>query len=484
MDNKLIFERSVTGRRGVSLPVSDVPVSDMASLFPPAFLRQAAARLPEATEPEVVRHYVNLSSLNYHIDKGIYPLGSCTMKYNPKVNEKCARFEGFEALHPLAEPSHCQGALELMVHLERMLAEISGMHSVSLQPVAGAHGELTALMVIHAYHRHRGAERRFVLIPDSAHGTNPASVVLAGYEPRGIKSGADGTIDLDDLRAKMDEEVAAIMITNPNTLGLFEKNITEIGRIVHDKGGLLYMDGANLNALMGIVKPGKIGFDVLHFNLHKTFSTPHGGGGPGAGPIGVSEALAPFLPCPRIRKTDKGYSFAEPHALSIGRVHSFYGNFLVMVRAYAYILSLGGKGLAQATENAILNANYLFKKIRDHFQVPYPGHALHEFVLSGSLFGDKGIKTLDIAKRMLDYGVYAPTIYFPLIVNEAIMVEPTETESREELDRFISVMESIVREIRENPEVVKNAPHTTPVRRLDEAKAAKELDINYFSKQV
>lgn len=477
MEEKLIFEKSVAGRCGVSLPKSDVPPVDMKGLFTEKLLRRAAARLPEVPEPEVVRHYTRLSSLNYHIDKGIYPLGSCTMKHNPRINEKCASLPGFTGLHPLQEDDQCQGALALMHGLEQALAEVSGMDAVSLQPVAGAHGELTALMVIHAYHRHKGHERRFVLIPDSAHGTNPASVVLAGYEPRGVKSGADGTIDLADLKSKMDDEVAAIMITNPNTLGLFEKNIAEIAEIVHGRGGLLYMDGANLNALMGLVKPGKIGFDVMHFNLHKTFSTPHGGGGPGSGPIGVSKALAPFLPSPRIEKTEKAFRFAAGNPLSIGRVHSFYGNFLIMVRAYTYILMLGGKGLREATENAILNANYLLNKLKDKFTVPYPGHPLHEFVLSAELFKDKGIKTLDIAKRMLDYGVYAPTIYFPLIVHEAIMIEPTETESREELDRFVSIIESIVREIGENPDLVKNAPHTTPVRRLDEVKAAKDLDI-------
>ncbi|MFH0918756.1 MAG: aminomethyl-transferring glycine dehydrogenase subunit GcvPB [Fibrobacterota bacterium] len=479
MNSTLIFEKSVPGRCGVRLPASDCPAVDLRSLFPKHCLRAEAARLPEVPEPEVVRHYTNLSSLNYHIDKGIYPLGSCTMKYNPKINEKTAALPGFTGLHPLQDAEQCQGALELMHGLERMLAEVSGMDSVSLQPVAGAHGEQTALMVIHAYHASKGHPRRFVLIPDSAHGTNPASVARAGYECLPVKSTAQGTIDLADLSARMTDEVAAIMITNPNTLGIFEKDIAQIADIVHGKGGLLYMDGANFNALMGVVQPGKIGFDCMHFNLHKTFSTPHGGGGPGSGPIGVSTALAPFLPSPRIEKTAQGFRFAAPDPRSIGRVHSFYGNFLVCVRAYTYCLMLGRDGLKEATENAILNANYLLAKLKGLFTLPYPGPALHEFVLSGSCFKDQGVKTLDIAKRMLDYGLYAPTIYFPLIVPEAIMIEPTETECREELDRLVSALESIVREINENPERVKAAPHTTPVKRLDEVKAAKDLDIRH-----
>jgi glycine dehydrogenase subunit 2 len=377
------------------------------------------------------------------------------------------------------DPEQAQGALELMHGLERMLAEVSGFDSVSLQPVAGAHGELTALMVIRAWHVAQGKPRRYVLIPDSAHGTNPASVVRAGYECLPVKSTAEGLIDLADLTARMTGEVAAIMITNPNTLGIFEKEIGKIADIVHSKGGLLYMDGANFNALMGVVKPGHAGFDCMHFNLHKTFSTPHGGGGPGAGPIGVSKALAPFLPSPRVQKTEQGFHFAAADPQSIGRVHSFYGNFLVCVRAYTYCVMLGAEGLKSATENAILNANYLLSKLKGLFTLPYAGPALHEFVLSGACFKDKGVKTLDIAKRMLDYGLYAPTIYFPLIVPEAIMIEPTETECREELDRLVSALQSIVAEINDNPERVKTAPHTTPVKRLDEVKAAKDLDIRH-----
>ncbi len=477
MDQKLIFERSVPGRCGVSLPVCDVPESDPALLFTPSLLRKNKARLPEVPEFEVVRHYTNLSSLNYHIDKGIYPLGSCTMKHNPRVNEKTASLPGFTTLHPLVEEDLCQGALELIYSLEHALSEVSGMHSVSSQPVAGAHGELAALMVIHAFHENQGNARKYVLIPDSAHGTNPASVVRAGYKTIGVSSSKDGMIDLADLESKMTEDVAAIMITNPNTLGLFEKDISKIAEIIHDKGGLVYMDGANFNALMGIVKPGQIGFDVMHFNLHKTFSTPHGGGGPGAGPIGVSEKLAPFLPGPRIVKEGDRYLFSKINQKSIGKVHGFYGNFLVLVRAYTYIKMLGQDGLCEATENAIINANYLLQRLKDKFTLAYPGPVLHEFVLTGTPFKEKGVKTLDFAKRLLDFNVYAPTIYFPLIVPEAIMIEPTETETKEELDRFVSALETVLKEISENPDMVLSSPHTTPVKRLDEVKAAKELDV-------
>ncbi|MBL8028068.1 MAG: aminomethyl-transferring glycine dehydrogenase subunit GcvPB [Fibrobacteres bacterium] len=479
MDNKLIFEKSVAGRRGVSLPSFDVPEVDNSKLFSKALLRKEAARLPEVPEFEVVRHYTNLSSLNYHIDKGIYPLGSCTMKHNPKVNERTASLPGFTNLHPLADDADCQGALELIYNLETSLAELSGMAAVSSQPVAGAHGELAALMVIRAYHEKKGNARKYVIIPDSAHGTNPASVIRAGYETIGIKSNADGMIDVEDLKSHMTEEVAAIMITNPNTLGVFERDIAAIAEIVHGKGGLLYMDGANFNAMMGLVKPGEIGFDVLHFNLHKTFSTPHGGGGPGSGPIGVVPSLVPFLPEPRVIKENGKFSLKTGNADSIGRVHSFYGNFLVMVRAYTYILMLGRDGLREATEMAIINANYLLSRLKDKFQLAYDRPVLHEFVLTGTSFKASGVKTLDLAKRLLDYGFYAPTIYFPLIVPEAIMIEPTETETKEELDRLADGLLTILKEIEENPELVKEAPHNTPVRRLDEVKAAKDLDIRH-----
>jgi glycine dehydrogenase subunit 2 len=479
MEPKLIFEKSVPGRHGVSLPECDVPAVAPEAVYPAGLLRKEKARLPEVPEFEVVRHYTNLSSLNYHIDKGIYPLGSCTMKHNPRINEKTAALTGFTHLHPLSGAPQSQGALALIYNLEHALAELSGMHAVSAQPVAGAHGELASLMVIRAYHEDKGNPRKFVLIPDSAHGTNPASVVRAGYSTVGVKSTAEGTIDLTDLAAKMNPDVAAIMITNTNTLGLFEKDIKKIAEILHGQGGLLYMDGANFNALMGIVKPGKIGFDIMHFNLHKTFSTPHGGGGPGAGPIGASQALEPFLPGPRIEKKGEEFVFAPPSPKSIGRVHSFYGNFLVLVRAYTYILMLGANGLKEATENAILNANYLLSKLKGKFTLAFPGPVLHEFVLTGAQFRDKGVKTLDIAKRLLDYGVYAPTIYFPLIVPEAIMIEPTETETKEELDRFINALLSVLQEIQENPQMVQSAPHTTPVKRLDDVKAAKELNIRY-----
>jgi glycine dehydrogenase subunit 2 len=479
MDNKLIFEKSVAGRKGVSLPSFDVPEVEPSKIFAKTLLRKEAARLPEVPEFEVVRHYTNLSSLNYHIDKGIYPLGSCTMKYNPKVNERTAALTGFANLHPLMDASECQGALELIYNLETSLAELSGMVAVSSQPVAGAHGELAALMVIRAFHEKKGNPRKYVIIPDSAHGTNPASVIRSGYETIGIKSNADGMIDVEDLRSHMTEDVAAIMITNPNTLGVFERDIAAISAIVHDKGGLMYMDGANFNALMGLVKPGEIGFDILHFNLHKTFSTPHGGGGPGSGPIGVAESLVPFLPEPRIVKADGKFELVTGNPDSIGRVHAFFGNFLVMVRAYTYILMLGRDGLREATEMAIINANYLLSRLKDKFQLAYNRPVLHEFVLTGTSFKSSGVKTLDLAKRLLDYGFYAPTIYFPLIVPEAIMIEPTETETKEELDRLADALIAILKEIEDNPEMVKGAPYTTPVRRLDEVKAAKELDIRH-----
>ncbi|OGJ89520.1 MAG: glycine dehydrogenase (aminomethyl-transferring) [Candidatus Raymondbacteria bacterium RifOxyC12_full_50_8] len=478
---KLIFEKSSPGSRGITIPKHDVPEIQPDTVFPKGFLRQTPAELPEVPEYEVVRHYTNLSSLNYHIDKGIYPLGSCTMKHNPKINETTAAFEGFTGLHPLVPEHLCQGALELMYNLEHALAEISGMDAVSLQPAAGAHGELAALMVMAAYFRKKGEDRKYILIPDSAHGTNPASAAIAGFVPIQIASGPSGTIDCTELEKKMNPSVAAIMITNPNTLGLFEQEIERVANIVHGQGGLLYMDGANLNALMGIVKPGEIGFDVMHFNLHKTFSTPHGGGGPGSGPIGVRSHLAPFLPRPRIEKTNEGFRFSESVPQSIGKAHSFYGNFLVCVRAYTYILMQGGNGLAEASKRAIINANYLLSKLKGMFEQTYPGQPLHEFVLSGTPFKNKGVKTLDIAKRMLDYGVYAPTIYFPQIVPEAIMIEPTETETQEELDRLVSVLSAIVREIETDPEIVVQAPHTTPVRRLDEAKAARDLDVCFKS---
>jgi glycine dehydrogenase subunit 2 len=439
--------------------------------------------LPEISEADAVRHFVRLSTLNHHVDKGFYPLGSCTMKYNPKVNEDLARLPGFTGLHPHQDPSQAQGALRLMKELGDALCAISGLDAVTLQPVAGAHGELTALMMIHAWHQKQGNPRSKVLIPDSAHGTNPASTTIAGYRTVVVKSNSEGLVDPEDLKAHLDQEVAAVMLTNPNTLGLFERNILKITEMVHQAGGLVFMDGANLNALMGLAKPGHMGVDAMHFNLHKTFSTPHGGGGPGGGGVAVAKKLEPFLPIPTIREqiTDnkRQYGFDWERPDSIGRVHSFFGNFGVMVKAYAYILSLGGPGLAEATRHAIVGANYVMRSLQDTYDLPYKAHCKHECVLSGLRFREKGVKTLDIAKRLLDYGFHAPTIYFPLIVPEAIMIEPTETESRQTLDEFIAAMKRIAKEIAETPELVKSAPNNTPIGRLDDVKAAKEQKLRW-----
>lgn len=466
----------------MALPALDVPKRPLSQILPTEHHRAAAARLPEVDELEVVRHFVRVSTMNHHIDKGFYPLGSCTMKYNPLVNETIARIDGFADLHPFQPEETLQGALHLMYELGCMLCEIVGMEAATLQPAAGAHGELTGLMMIRAYHQYRGNPRQFVLIPDSAHGTNPASVVTAGYRTVQIPSNRHGRVDLAVLREKLSDEVAALMITNPNTLGLFETDIEGISRIVHEVGALMYMDGANLNALLGLVRPGDAGFDVMHINLHKTFSTPHGGGGPGAGPVAVSNRLVDFLPVPRIIKKDDRYHLHDRFPKSIGRVHSFFGNFGVMVRAFAYILMHGDQGLKSISENAIINANYLLHRLAPHFAVPYTGPAMHEFVLAGEKLRAFGLRTMDLAKRLLDFGVHAPTIYFPLIVREAIMIEPTESESRETLDAFAEAMIQILREAQDNPEVVKTAPHTTPVGRLDEAMAARELDTNYFAR--
>lgn len=489
MLEKTVFDLSSPGRAGHVLPACDVPEKPAEKMIPRAYLRSEPAALPEISEADAVRHFVRLSTLNHHVDKGFYPLGSCTMKYNPKVNEDLARLPGFTGLHPHQDPAQAQGALRLMKELGDALCAISGLDAVSLQPVAGAHGELTALMMIHAYHTSQGNPRQKVLIPDSAHGTNPASTTIAGYRTVVIKSNAEGLVDPGDLKAHLDADVAAIMLTNPNTLGLFERNILQITKMVHDVGGLVFMDGANLNALMGLAKPGQMGVDAMHFNLHKTFSTPHGGGGPGGGGVAVTKKLEPFLPIPTIavRKGLRGSTGSEELEYyldyqrpdSIGRVHSFFGNFGVMVKAYAYIQMLGGKGLAEATRHAIVGANYVMRSLQDDYDLPYKAHCKHECVLSGLKFREKGVKTLDIAKRLLDYGFHAPTIYFPLIVPEAIMIEPTETESRQTLDEFISVMKQIAKEIAETPELVKSAPNNTPIGRLDDVKAAKEPRLRW-----
>jgi len=479
-----IFEKGAAGRRAFVAPPLDVPEVDPLLLVPRRLRRAEPARLPEASEPEIVRHYVNLSKRNFDLDSGFYPLGSCTMKHNPRLHERVAALPGHARLHPLQDPRRAQGALELMYELQQSLAEIAGMPHVSLQPSAGSHGELAGVLLTRAYHADRGEQRTKVLTPDSAHGTNPATVTMAGYEVVKVALDAGGGVDVDDLRAKADDQTACLMLTNPSTLGIFDPNIEEIAQIVHGVGGLLYYDGANLNAIMGYSRPGDMGFDILHFNLHKTFTQPHGGGGPGAGPIAVTDAIEPFLPRPQVvrRATSNGgppafdLDFHRPR--SIGKLRGFQGNYGVFVRTYAYIRSLGAEGLKEASEVAVLNANYLLARLRAEvgglLPLAFGERCLHEFVLSGApLKKELGIRTLDLAKRLLDHGFHPPTVYFPLVVDEALLIEPTETETRETLDAFVEAIVAIVREAAEDPEIARNAPYTTPVRRLDEAGAAK-----------
>ncbi|QJC54475.1 aminomethyl-transferring glycine dehydrogenase subunit GcvPB [Paenibacillus albicereus] len=475
-EKALIFEMSREGREAFSLPPCDVPEDEeLAELLPGGRLRQRDASLPEVYEVDVVRHYTELSRRNFGVDNGFYPLGSCTMKYNPKINEDAAKLPGFARIHPYQPEESIQGALELLHTLQDDLAALTGMDFVTLQPAAGAHGEWTGLMMIRAYHESRGESRSKVIVPDSSHGTNPASATTAGLETVTIKSGADGLVDLDALRAAVGPDTAALMLTNPSTLGLFEAQIVEIAAIVHEAGGLLYYDGANSNAIMGIARPGDMGFDVVHLNLHKTMSTPHGGGGPGAGPVGVKAHLVPFLPKPVVAKREDGrYFFDFDRPQSIGRVKSYYGNFGILVRAYTYIRSYGPEGLRQVSECAVLNANYMMARLAEGYEIPYPGVCKHEFVLSGRGLKAYGVRTLDVAKRLLDFGYHPPTIYFPLNVEECIMIEPTETESKETLDGFIDAMLRIAREARETPELVINAPYTTVMRRLDETLAARK----------
>ncbi|MEZ5155993.1 MAG: aminomethyl-transferring glycine dehydrogenase subunit GcvPB [Solirubrobacterales bacterium] len=493
-----IYERSVPGRRAASIPESGVPGGEvpLEELVPKRLLRDRPARLPEVSEPEIVRHYNRLSRRNFDLDSGIYPLGSCTMKHNPRLNERVAALPGHARLHPAQRPDRAQGALELMWSLERALSEICGLPHVSLQPSAGSHGELAGLLLTRAFHAAAGESeaRTRVLTPDTAHGTNPASVTMAGYEVVKVATNAEGGVDLDDLRDKADERVACLMLTNPNTLGLFDRNIAEITGLVRDAGGTLYYDGANLNAIMGHSRPGDMGFDIVHVNLHKSFSQPHGGGGPGAGPIAVSDRIEPFLPVPRIGRVGTGSAGgsngdaprarfelrgSEDHPLTIGRLRGFQGNFGVFVRSYAYILSLGGDGLAEASETAVLNANYLLARMREgragrYLPIAFDRRPMHEFVLSGSeAKRELGVRTLDIAKRLLDHNMHPPTVYFPLLVDEALMIEPTETETRESLDGFADAVEAILAEAEKDPEVARQAPYTTPVRRLDEAGAAR-----------
>jgi glycine cleavage system P protein (glycine dehydrogenase) subunit 2 len=473
--DKLIFELSAPGRFAYSLPALDVPSADPASLVPAAFVRTTPPELPEVSEVDVVRHYSRLSQMNYGVDTHFYPLGSCTMKYNPKINEDMARLPGFLRLHPLAPVAASQGALQVMWELARDLAEISGMDQVSLQPAAGAQGEFAGVLMIRAYHLSRGERRHKVLIPDSAHGTNPATTALAGYQVVQLKSDEAGEVDLADLERHLDEDVAAFMITQPNTLGLFESRIHQITEMCHAKGVQVYMDGANFNAILGITRPGDLGFDVCHFNLHKTFTTPHGGGGPGSGPVGIKAHLAPFLPTPVVVKDDEdGYALDWRRPQSIGKLQAFWGNFGMLVRAYTYIRTMGPDGLRAVSENAVLNANYILKRLEGDYDRATAGPCMHECVISARRQKKLGVSALDIAKRLLDLGFYAPTTYFPLIVDEALMIEPTETESKETLDAFCDAMIQIAREAETDPHKIHEAPVTTPVRRLDQTLAARQ----------
>jgi glycine dehydrogenase subunit 2 len=480
-----IFERSRPGRRAATLPPVDVPERPLDELIPARLRRERPAQLPEVSEPEIVRHFNRISRRNYDLDTGLYPLGSCTMKHNPRLNERVAALPGHARLHPAQDPQRAQGALELMWLLGEALAELCGLPHVSLQPSAGAHGELAGLLLTRAYHADRGERRTTVLTPDTAHGTNPASVTMAGYELVKVATDERGGVDVDDLRSKVTDDIACMMLTNPNTLGLFDENITEIAAIVHEAGGTLYYDGANLNAVIGHSRPGDMGFDIVHVNLHKSFSQPHGGGGPGSGPIAVSDRIEPYLPVPRVVRRDPGngsspaYDLDHERPKSIGRLRGFQGNFGVFVRAYAYILSLGGDGLAEASESAVLNANYLLARLREgraakYLPLAFERRCMHEFVLSGRpAKRELKVTTLDIAKRLLDFGFHPPTIYFPLLVEESMMVEPTETETRESLDAFADAIEEILAEAERDPELLNQAPYTTPVRRLDETAAAR-----------
>jgi glycine dehydrogenase subunit 2 len=470
----LLFELSCPGKKAYQLPALDVPEVDPAAALGPANVREEIEGFPEVSEVEAVRHFSRLASWNYAIDLGMYPLGSCTMKYNPRINEKVAALEGLALAHPYQPEPLVQGALEIMARLEAALAEITGMDAVSLQPAAGAHGELTGILLVRACLEARGNPRKKILIPDSAHGTNPATASMAGYSVENLRSNGRGMLDIDNLARIVNEDVAALMITNPNTLGVFEENIGRIAEILHARGALLYLDGANLNALVGVTRPGDTGVDVMHLNLHKTFSTPHGGGGPGSGPVAVKQHLEPFLPVPRLKRTAEGWAFDYDRPQSIGRVRAFYGNFGVLVRALAYILACGAEGLRQATLDAVLNANYVRQALRAHYELPHEAPSMHECVFSDARQAARGVHTMDIAKRLLDYGFHPYTVSFPLIVHGAMMIEPTESESKRELDLFIDALVSIAREAEEEPEVVLKAPHTTRTARVDEVTAARK----------
>ncbi len=478
---KLIYELSRPGKR-TYIPVKKENISSKFphELLPSKFIRKKKAYLPEVSELEVVRHFTNISQLNVGVDTNFYPLGSCTMKYNPKISEYITQDSQFKDIHPYYPEKFSQGALEILYETASYLEKISGMDKVTFQPAAGAHGELTSLLVIRAYHTANGNPRKKVIVPDSAHGTNPASSALAGYEVIEVRSNEKGMVDCDHLRELMDEDVAAIMLTNPNTLGIFEQNIKKIADLAHEYGALLHYDGANLNAILGRVRPGDMGFDTIQFNLHKTFATPHGGGGPGSGPIGVKSHLVKFLPVPHVEKKKGGAYFLNyDYPESIGKVRAFYGNFLVVLKAYIYLRILGERGIFETSAGAVLNANYLLGLIKDKFDLPYNERYMHEFVVSTKRYKDKGIKALDVAKRLIDYGFHPPTIYFPLIVKEDLMIEPTETEDREVIEAFADALNSIAEEIDKDPDLLKEAPHVTPVGRLDEVWAAKHLILRY-----
>ena len=476
---RTIFDYRKSSGTGGILPDLDVPEREPTDLLPSDLIRHSKPRIPNLSEPEVVRHYTALSKLNYGIDDGLYPLGSCTMKYNPKVNEDVAGLPGFASIHPAADPRLAQGSLAVVYKMSRLLCGIAGLADVTLQPAAGAHGEVTGMFLLKRYFESRGeTQRTRILLPDSAHGTNPASAATAGFSITEIKSGPDGLVDLNVLSGELDDTVAGVMLTVPNTLGIFEENIIKITAMVHAAGGLCYFDGANLNAFLGHARPGDMGADVFHFNLHKTMSAPHGGGGPGSGPVAVGEALVPFLPVPRVKFDGERYSLDWDEPQSIGSMQSFYGNFGVFLKAYAYILTLGDEGLHEAGENAVLNANYLQERLKKTYRLPYDRLCKHEFVLTGKGVGE-GISTLDISKRLIDYGFHPPTVYFPLIVHEALMIEPTETESKETLDRFAEALEKIALEAKNDPQLLHDAPHTAPTRRLDQTRAARHPIMTY-----
>ncbi|MBI3291395.1 MAG: aminomethyl-transferring glycine dehydrogenase subunit GcvPB [Elusimicrobia bacterium] len=479
MEEPLIFELSQPGRRAVTFPPLDVPTPPWSQMITSTLQRHQPPALPSVSEIDVVRHFTRLSQRNFSIDTHFYPLGSCTMKYNPKVSKMLISRTNYRTLHPWQPPVTCQGMLWVFAHMEELLADICGMDAFTLQPVAGAHGELTGILLAHAYHRARGRSPHKVLIPDSAHGTNPASAALGGFSVVSIPSDRRGRIDVEALKQVLDEDTALVMLTNPNTLGLFEDRVQEIAELTHRAGALLYMDGANLNALVGLTRPGDLGFDILHVNLHKTFATPHGGGGPGAGPVGVKRAIEPFLPVPRLKTQGDQLVWSEDYPQSIGKVRAFHGNALTILRAYIYLRALGREGLRTVSQRAILNANYLRVRLKPFYHLPYDEPCLHECIFSAVKQKAQGVKALDIAKRLLDLGFHPPTIYFPLIVEEALMIEPVETESKQVLDAFVNAMIAIAKEAETHPERLREAPTTTPVRRLDEVKAAREPNLRY-----